>query len=124
MTARLTIGDLSDGLCDLESYLGDEGGFSVDEIEAAYARALEAVDAIELAIPELAASPLDEDPAANETSGPVAAQNETNHLERSLPAASPDAEWSDSAPEHSLQPHHVIEAALFVGGGPLTVKRL
>ncbi len=121
----------------------DDGAreLSADDIEAAYARALEAVDAVEQAVPELFDPDVeDPDAASAETRAAAEAGTET----KSLPANGPDApsssesavsqlsqgaesyepEFPAHSVEHILQPQQVIEAALFVGGEPLTTKRL
>ncbi len=113
---------------------------SAEDIEAAYTRALEAVEAVEQAVPEL----FDPDAEVSDDNGPEAAPTEAAAETGDAPASSQEAstttvpagnrdaeEAGSSHPtqpgdpvEHILQPQQVVEAALFVGGEPLTTKRL
>lgn len=102
----------------------DEGALTVEAIEAAYARALEAIDAAEQTIPELVAAAsgdgsgvdVNDDADAVRSSGPPPDQ-------RAAVAQVSVSRCSDDE-DPALQPHQVIEAVLFVGGRPLTLKRM
>ena len=106
---------------------------SAEDIEAAYARALETVNAVEQAVPELGETDSDSTQPPLQDVESVESIAETGVSDRDVTrprsseeqqCAAPDPERGANPPEHVLQPEHVIEAALFVGGGPLTTKRL
>jgi segregation and condensation protein B len=86
-----------------------------EELEAAYQRALAALDSVDTEIiavaPELQLAPDVVDPPANDSA--------------TSPAASPD-EAADVPAEvlQQVTPQQVLEACLFVGGTPLTATRL
>lgn len=97
-----------------------------DDLEAAYLRALEATDAIEREMDAQAPSP----PAAEVTDSDSVATEATASIEAapvavsSVPATTlePATAVIDSGPIVSEK--QVVEAALFVGGMPLTAKKL
>ncbi len=99
-----------------------------NDLEAAYLRALEATDAIEREMD--AQTPPAEEIAQPDSSSAVAATevvapNNTAPVTASnapAPASKPTAAVIDSAPRVSEK--QVVEAALFVGGMPLTAKKL
>ena len=85
---------------------------SIDEIEAAYQRAMMVVDATETLFPaELG----DETEPAEESGVPDDVPSES---------ASPTTVETDDGAPPVLDPREVVEAALFVGGQPLTTKRI
>jgi segregation and condensation protein B len=88
---------------------------SPEDIEAAYTRALAAVAAVERAIPELA----DVVPAAADDDTLFSAEGSD-----SKESVAPHKSTRPEDREPLLQPRRIIEAALFVGGEPLTAKRL
>lgn len=82
----------------------------VDEkLDADYERAIEALEAVErdLELPEVPA-----DPEQNELAQSQSVANKQTHSQ------------SDSQREARIPPKQIIEAALFVGGEPLTTKKL
>jgi segregation and condensation protein B len=98
-----------------------------DELELAYQRALAAVEAIESALPgELLA---DREAHASEADP---SQPPTSVPELRLVTGDPDSETGDPAaqdteapsPATRLTPQQVVEALLFVGGDPLTARKL
>ncbi len=94
---------------------------SPDDIEAAYARALEAVDAVEIRCPV----PEDEDPIDGSLADAVSG-TATEPIAESSPATTADFSptLSPVDTEPLIQPRQILEAALFVGGEPLTSRRL
>lgn len=102
---------------------------SAEEIEAAYHRALEAMSAVEQAVPELA---IDHDGGpADDWSRPTEASStgespslDPGHLKQGDFLPPTDSAPTASGLEQMIQPQQVVEAALFVGGEPLTAKRL
>lgn len=103
-----------------------DAGTPLDELELAYQRALAAVEAIESTLPpELAEAPAgDGDIAESPPSltglrllNPDAAQADP-------PARDLIQNEPDESPAARLTPQQVIEAALFVGGDPLTARKL
>ena len=105
-----------------------------DDIEQAYLRALEVTDAIEWEIDQES-----EAPSLDETSGPQesAAQNSGSSTVKDpaqvafddADTISDDGDFETKPPGFAavrprVTPGQVIEAALFVGGGPLTTKKL
>jgi len=106
---------------------------SAEDIEAAYHRALEAMSAVEQAVPELAAD-VESEPPNEATSEPAAASpvsepqgrrpSDSLRSDREPRQTSVDAASAVTEREQVVQPRQVVEAALFVGGEPLTAKRL
>jgi segregation and condensation protein B len=104
-----------------------EAGWSVDDIEAAYLRALEAAETIEPADAPPADIETETDPAAaisaNEPGAEYAADARDN-------AAGADAKFADDEPlpnedePRRVTPRQIVEALLFVGGRPLTSRQL
>ncbi len=104
---------------------GETDEWGGNDLEAAYRKALEANDAVEWEFDHLAPaeeatedgdSP--EDPAAEDTDGNAAAESGEESERASQP---------DSPPEpipQRVTARQVIEAAIFVGGDPLTSKKL
>ena len=101
-----------------------------DDLEAAYLRALEATEAIEREMDAQASSPpiaevTDSDSVTEDVATEVMAPIEAATVTASsVPAAAPKPATAvmDSAPLVSEK--QVVEAALFVGGMPLTAKKL
>jgi segregation and condensation protein B len=103
-----------------------------DDLEAAYLRALEATDAIEreideqsLSSPALTVDEIRAEPPTAVIEESVSASVEATTVESriaSSPTAKPTKSTVDSAPRVSEK--QVVEAALFVGGMPLTAKKL
>ena len=99
----------------------------LDELELAYQRALAAVDAIEAALPaELAG----QDGAISDT-GPDAFTSVSPGEAHFAQAPASERPAGDGPPSSQsvegsvrIQPSQVIEAALFVGGEPLTARKL
>lgn len=85
-----------------------------DDLERAYQRALEAVAAAGGDVP-LAEAPAEAPPAAEAADRPAEANG-------TLSADGPAAGHESQAAR--VTPRQVIEAALFVGGGPLTARKL
>ena len=106
------------------SDLGTEidGDWTVDDIEAAYQRALETVEAAELGASETLGSPEDEltEPAESAAEGGIATT--TAPKSNTAPGVSDSLVPPDETPR--LQPGHIVESLLFVGGQLLTTKRL
>ncbi|MBX3440627.1 MAG: SMC-Scp complex subunit ScpB [Planctomycetaceae bacterium] len=129
MTVRSTDDAFAAESSDDRTFWSEADTMSVDDIEAAYARAMEAVDAVEHAVPELAWSESPEnsvtgDDRAHATPGAPPGSlisTEGGAIEKESGGA---AEISSSGREQLLQPQQVLEAALFVGGEPLPAKRL
>ncbi len=107
-----------------ETGAGDaaEPSWSVDEIERLYRQALDAVDAVanDLNAVSTALSNSGEAEAADESSVSVAALPASGAGEPTTQnlASGPDGETAPVGPEQ------VIEALLFVGGKPLTIKAI
>ncbi|MEX0725967.1 MAG: SMC-Scp complex subunit ScpB, partial [Planctomycetaceae bacterium] len=123
-----------------------EDEFSADDLEQAYRRALEvldeadqstqgeAVDAVhDVGAPEFADVPFNErheqENSVTEAVAEVEASAPLSETVASdeIPASRSRTEGPDLpelAPGSPLTPRHVIEAALFVGGAPLTTKKL
>lgn len=89
-----------------------EGELSEQDLEAAYRQALEAVEAVESEY------------------GPAEIESETAVVEAGAsseePAANRDADSAADpfGPVSRIDPRQIIEATLFVGGMPLTIKKL
>ena len=100
---------------------GAEGDWPSDEIELAYRQALEAVEAVETEV-ELQGGfgeSSDEADASSDHSGaPTDAVGEAEAID----AQSGPSESGAAHP--GVTPRQIIEAALFVGGTPLTIKRI
>ncbi len=109
----------------LETGAGDasESTFSVDEIERLYQQALEAVDAVanDLNAASNALSGSGEAEAADESSVSVAALPTSGVVQRTAPITLESGADGQTPP---VGPEHVIEALLFVGGKPLTIKAI
>ncbi len=88
------------------------------DLEQAYLRALEANEAVEWEFGHLAGAP---ENAGSDDDVEVAAREVVAAVENGSPGASPSQE--DAVPAR-VTPKQVIEAALFVGGPPLTAKKL
>lgn len=101
----------------------DQGGWVVDttwsgvDLEAAYSRALAALDVAQESADQLI------------DSAPVAATDPSAAVKRTALAPSPERGApagivDPAAPDPSITPRQVLEACLFVGGDPLPAKRL
>ncbi len=104
----------------------------VDEIDEAYLRAVETIDTIEAELPGLESEPTDPDNevgSLNDFPGfqsPVSADDVT---EDSAPESTTSVDEDEETPDvipigPRLQAEQILEAALFVGGEPLTSKKL
>jgi len=93
----------------------DAQTLTAEDIEAAYERALMAMEAVEDAVQDLTASTTADAPDAEPS------QDGGHELTGSADVPPPAVE---DAPSALLHPREVIEAALFVGGKSLTNKRL
>lgn len=115
-----------------ETEIAEDPELTLEEIEAAYLRALDTADAADALLPALTAELLEGDDALAEASdkapasaaeSPSAAPNRLNAF-----AHAADATTADSEPAADDDPRvtqtQVIEALLFVGGAPLSSKRL
>lgn len=93
-----------------------------DDLEAAYLRALEATDAIEREFD--AESEADTISESNEVVAPELSDDPTPSLEDSSAATGVLSESPDEPAAPRVSEKQVVEAALFVGGTPLTAKKL
>jgi len=120
-----------------DSYSDDalpEGDTTDDEIEQAYQLALEAMEALESDGDLSLAEPDNSEAVAAETFGPPTepsdsveetfSSSETNQTENGFDLQSATAELSSLGSSSRISPDRVIEAALFVGGNPLTAKKI
>lgn len=89
----------------------DSDELSMDDIEAAYLRALEASEAAETM---LVAEPLSPTPSSADDVESSPTESSLNDVD--------DEDLSPELPE--VQSRSVVEALLFVGGAPLTVRRI
>jgi segregation and condensation protein B len=100
----------------------EAGTLSIEDLERAYEQALQAMEAVEGAVEIFSESVADE---MSQVDGPAA---EAHSRRRPTEGESgPDEAAAGVAPAEAapaLQPLEVIEAALFVGGGALTTRRL
>jgi len=103
---------------------GDDPQISGEEIDQLYRQALEAMEAVATdlseACVELQRDP--EDEADDEESQPAETEQQTSDLQRLSATALQSAAGADD--ESTVRPREVLEAALFVGGEPLTTKKL
>jgi segregation and condensation protein B len=112
----------------------DETVWAGDDLEAAYLRALQALETVESDIaeiddesePALLASKL----TATDRGEPEASEPEAASIQLdAMPAQEPSPESPASPPSLAgsradVQPWQILEAVLFVGGTPLTAKKL
>jgi segregation and condensation protein B len=95
---------------------------TADEIEAAYERALSAMESVEFAVETLGtdADPDGDWQSDRQQDSPHVHQDDTTH-----PVEIARARFVEDPPAAPLlHPREIIEAALFVGGQPLTTRRL
>ncbi len=124
--------------------LGDEpqpepADWSGDELEQAYLRAIEVLEASEAELPEamdLGQPPADESPRPTAAAVPSTVDNQVPHAAPTITAAERAAAAEDlkqlaarhaaAAPEQppAVLPRQILEACLFVGGDALTAKKL
>lgn len=135
--------DVSDAAVEFEEEL------SLDEIEAAYLRALEAADYVETVSSELlqsespiAEEALSEEATGSETLTPESVESETDEISLQSGGGSTPSGQSESVSEPSTQinvgsttdvieqsdepivsAEQVVEALLFVGGAPLPIRK-
>lgn len=107
-----------------------------DEIDEAYLRAVETIDTIEAELPGLESEPMDPDNevgSLNDFPGfqsPTPAPTSAEHAsEESVAESPPPTDEAEETPDvipigPRLQAEQILEAALFVGGEPLTSKKL
>ncbi|MBW3540017.1 MAG: SMC-Scp complex subunit ScpB [Planctomycetes bacterium] len=95
---------------------------SEDELEDAYRRALEALDEIELALPETVAAENIAEAAAAEDEARPAIAGRIGPV--GFPAMPADGATPHEQTDGGVSVTQVIEALLFVGGEPLTAKRI
>ncbi len=88
-----------------------------EDLEAAYRRALEANDAVEWEFDHFAVPSLDDHPDSSEAAAGGAASTET------VGDSASGSEFGEYLPDR-VTARQVIEAALFVGGKPLTSRKL
>lgn len=120
--------ELPDAVNSPSSEESSDGDWSGLDIEQAYLRALEANDAVEWEIgqPAEAASEesengvVDEAEAEDDADSEVVSQDDV----AAEAEAHPDDEPEDDPLPARVTPRQVIEAAIFVGGQPLTAKKL
>lgn len=98
-----------------------------DDLEAAYLRALEATEAVEREIEAESDVEISEAAATSDSAEMIASElsDRSDHSLVNSPVATPAT--SESADEQSgprVSEKQVVEAALFVGGTPLTAKKL
>jgi segregation and condensation protein B len=97
----------------------DALALTAEEIEAAYERALSAMESVEVAVETLGVAI---DPASDT---PIDFTDESQSgTAAATSAGSCDHSQALADPPPLLHPREVIEAALFVGGKPLTTRRL
>jgi segregation and condensation protein B len=103
--------------------VGPAGELTAEDLEAAYARALEALETVETRVPNLVTA--DPDPVLAERRGAgldgSRGDNQSHQTDR---PDSPESSAGHRSEEPPVHPRDVVEAALFVGGGPLPVRRL
>ena len=107
-----------------EKTLDDDGGEWADnELEQAYLQALQAVDAVES---EVNATPEFATPELDIELNPLEAGAADSQAESETAGESQEDRGSetDGAVHPQVTPRQIIEAALFVGGTPLTIKRI
>lgn len=96
----------------------NDGEWSLDELEAAYQRALDAADSVTTEAETVAGEPSDEVPqSAVAAEVPPAGESGPEH-------GSPGAQLSEAPAATDLSVEKVIEALLFVGGDPVSGRRL
>lgn len=108
-----------------------------DELEQAYLRAMEVLEASTAQLPELVSDPADipdpqRTPAADVALPPIAAENHPDRIDSADLAAelnqlaheSNGAVKPVSEQSAAVTPRQILEALLFVGGDALTTKRL
>ena len=104
---------------------GETDEWGGNDLEAAYRKALEANDAVEWKFDHLAPAAetsADDDSPEGSTSEDVAGQGASESGEGFESASPPDSK-PDPIPQR-VTARQVIEAAIFVGGDPLTSKKL
>jgi segregation and condensation protein B len=104
---------------------GETDEWGGNDLEAAYRKALEANDAVEWEFDHLAPAAetsADDDSPEGSTSEDVAGQGASESGEGFESASPPDSK-PDPVPQR-VTARQVIEAAIFVGGDPLTSKKL
>ena len=99
-----------------------DAGSPLDELELAYQRALAAVEAIESTLPAELAEFADADVASPRPLTELRLVNPD--AEQGGPPAPDPVRNEPESPAARLTPQQVIEAALFVGGDPLTARKL
>jgi segregation and condensation protein B len=93
---------------------------TAEDIEAAYERALAAMESVEVAVETLGASAAGDASDATEVSPPDSCEEHSAAAKAATQPAVVDISPSAAV----LHPREVIEAALFVGGQSLTTRRL
>lgn len=118
-----------------QNMAADESGFSEEDIAAEYARAVEAMDEADWGIADVATAVDDTD--GNEAEIAVSSDRESSDRESEpvgdieAPAPPPGNEpvstttdQRDETEEQRFTPEQILEASLFVGGKPLSSKKL
>ncbi len=118
--------ELPDAVNSPSSEESSDGDWSGLDIEQAYLRALEANDAVEWEIgqPVEAASEESENGVVDEAEAEDDADSETAPQEATAAETEVSEEPEDDPLPARVTPRQVIEAAIFVGGQPLTAKKL
>lgn len=104
---------------------GENGEWGGNDLEAAYRKALEANDAVEWEFDHLA--PAEETTKDDNSPEGAASEDETGDAPTESDDASESADQSTDQPDpipQRVTARQVIEAAIFVGGDPLTSKKL
>ncbi|MGH7201991.1 MAG: SMC-Scp complex subunit ScpB [Planctomycetaceae bacterium] len=95
-----------------------EPRFTIDELDRLYQQAIETMDALDWSIGQVTGDA--GDVADVDEDSPASGRRQPADLRES----SPLAHAAPSPPRDRVTPRQVIEAALFVGGEPLTVRQL
>ncbi len=118
--------ELPDAVNSPSSEESSDGDWSGLDIEQAYLRALEANDAVEWEIGQPAEVASEE--SSDATAEDVETEDDSNTEVASQEDAAPETEATEEPEDDPLParvtPRQVIEAAIFVGGQPLTAKKL
>lgn len=105
--------DVTDDNWSTEDQIGLQNELGIDEIEAAYMRAMQATESL---LPEVSTGPQHEQPA-----------EELSDVDNSFDIDSPppsDDSKTENGDEHQVTSTEVLEALLFVGGSPIPSKKI
>lgn len=99
--------------------------WSGDDLEAAYRKALEALEFAEATFPSPPPAIDEETPSpAMATAAPTGVSAGAQQLATELAQRATPSPATETAAEPGVTPEQIVEACLFVGGQPLTAKRL